>query len=629
MLNDVRLQDPAEDKGEFGNGYLRFTILYAAVIFFLTLMPIWLSFIAPNQVAYVNAAFMLLFSLIWVFIGVNALWNFNIMTKVPEAGLPALKAARERKFIHVAIVPCYIDPIEVLFDCLGSLLMQEDLSKMLVVVAFEAKTPDLQRKVDTVRAAFSDRFGHFIVSIHTIDRSKEIPGGCSNKNYALREAHKFLKENDLLRDNAVTLTTCDTDSLFHPNYFNVLEQCYCAENPSLVHIPRMCVWQPPLFYNWDLDERPFFNRITGLMRSMMMLGGLISFNLNPMSIFSYPLELGLKAGFINPRYGVDDIIAKVRWMCDTNEQVPVLLLPIPVISGPTIGTSFMHEVEEWSRQIRRWIVGSSESFHYFVTHWKGKPFFAGLSWFFMFFMYYAVLLCCAGLFSLLAGIPFPWVHYPTIQVTENFSFSLKSMGLLTLVIQYMVFAIAFYIDRRAIRLMTVHEKISVLRNVGHWILAPPTLLVYSLIAFYAIVKFVFVGKKMARHDMAAKDGLGSVTASGGIGGSTASPMAEKAAKHETVQENGLRNTNSLDYLGEDTLRVKPHRSRSASMSDTAPSVDIKRFAGDQKVKTISIAENVSNSELLCALPEKFSFGQYTVETKSISYRAGRAGQSTV
>jgi hypothetical protein len=32
-----------------------------------------------------------------------------------------------------------------------------------------------------------------------------------------------------------------------------------------------------------------------------MLGGLISFNLNPMSIFSYPMELGFQAGFINPR----------------------------------------------------------------------------------------------------------------------------------------------------------------------------------------------------------------------------------------------------------------------------------------------------------------------------------------
>jgi hypothetical protein len=46
----------------------------------------------------------------------------------------------------------------------------------------------------------------------------------------------------------------------------------------------------------------------------MMLGGLISFGLNPMSTFSYPLELGVRASFVNPRYGVDDIIAKVGRM---------------------------------------------------------------------------------------------------------------------------------------------------------------------------------------------------------------------------------------------------------------------------------------------------------------------------
>ena len=117
-----------------------------------------------------------------------------------------------------------------------------------------------------------------------------------------------------------------------------------------------------------------------------MLGGLISFNLNPMSIFSYPMELGFQAGFINPRcvagrvagwaptlspspdgrhsgrnrpplhglarpspfhcpqghshgrYGVDDIIAKVRWMCDVRARVPVVMLPVGVVSGPTIGS---------------------------------------------------------------------------------------------------------------------------------------------------------------------------------------------------------------------------------------------------------------------------------------------------
>ena len=302
----------------------------------------------------------------------------------------------------------------------------------------------------------------------------------------------------------------------------MLEAAYNSKNPSLTDLPAMCVWQPPLFYNWDLDQRPFFNRVTGLMRMMMMLGGLISFNLNPMSIFSYPLELGLKSGFINPRYGVDDIIAKVRWMCTTNEQVPVLLLPVPVISGPTIGTTFWLEIEEWARQIRRWIVGSSESFHYFIIHWRGKPFFNGIWWFMMFFMYYAVLLCSAGLFTLIAGIPLPWVTYQTIELGGGISFSLRNIGLLGLALQYIAFGVAFILDRYAIRMMTIHEEISIFRNILHWLSAPYVLLLYSIIAFWAIIKFIFVGKGMAKHDMAAKDGLGAntVTTAAGANAST-------------------------------------------------------------------------------------------------------------
>uniref|UniRef100_A0A7S2XHB5 Uncharacterized protein n=1 Tax=Lotharella oceanica TaxID=641309 RepID=A0A7S2XHB5_9EUKA len=40
-------------------------------------------------------------------------------------------------------------------------------------------------------------------------------------------------------------------------------------------------------------------------------------------------------------------------------------------------------------------------------------------------------------------------------------------------------------------------------------LAPWVLLAYSLIAFVSILKFVCVGKKLAKHDMAQKAGLGA------------------------------------------------------------------------------------------------------------------------
>jgi hypothetical protein len=303
--DNARLSESLIDRGEFGNPYFRFTIVFAFVLVSLATFPIWASFAIPNYVAAINVCVVLFFSFVWLWIAFNALCNMHRMHSLPVMPLESLQTSRTRRFRHTVIVPCYLDPLPVLFDCLGSLIGQADAQELLVVVAFEKKTPELEAKMRAVDAAFGGRFGQLLVSVHTVDKGSEIAGGCSNKNHALRAAYAQLKAGGTLADPRVahTVTTCDTDSLFHPNYFETLKYMYNVTNPVLGATPQMLVWQPPLFYNWDLDERPFFNRITGLMRSMMMLGGLISFNLNPMSIFSYPLELGKQAGFINPRYG--------------------------------------------------------------------------------------------------------------------------------------------------------------------------------------------------------------------------------------------------------------------------------------------------------------------------------------
>lgn len=630
---EALLSPPAEDIGAFGNPKCRFTIFYAAIIFLFTTSPIWLSIIIPKQIAIVNSIIILALCLLWLSIAFNAIMNYSRLNMIPAPPIEGLQVSRERKFLHIVVVPCYLDPIDILFDCIGSLLMQRDPSSLLVVVAFEVKTPELQAKMDSVKYAFEKLFGHFLITVHTVDKAREIAGGCSNKNYALHSAYQYIRDNQLGNDprRAITVTTCDTDSLFHPNYFTVLEAAYNARNPSFNTLPSMCVWQPPLFYNWDLDERPFFNRITGLMRMMMMLGGLISFNLNPMSIFSYPIELGLKSGFINPRYGVDDIIAKVRWMCSTNEQVPVLLLPVPAISGPTIGTTFWLEIEEWSRQIRRWIVGSSESFHYFVIHWRGEPFFSGIWWFMMFFMYYAVLLCSAGLFTILAGIPLPWVTYQSIDF-GSFQFSLKNIGLLALCLQYIAFAVAFILDRFAIRMMTIREDISVFRNLLHWLSAPFVLLIYSAIAFWAIMKFVFVGKGMAKHDMAAKDGLGANTVAASGVTSPLSPGPEDSTHDEkaigTISDMPNFSASSppavdVEY-DEDVIPSSYRtRSRSTSVSHEAGRNSFQRIGGSFSKGALPLVSNGKAHQqtapppnLLCEMPERFRFGEYFMDTST-------------
>ena len=55
-------------------------------------------------------------------------------------------------------------------------------------------------------------------------------------------------------------------------------------------------------------------RVTGLMRSALMMGAMIPLNINTMSVFSFSGKLCKQGNFIHPRYQMDDIIALIRWM---------------------------------------------------------------------------------------------------------------------------------------------------------------------------------------------------------------------------------------------------------------------------------------------------------------------------
>jgi len=349
---------------------------------------------------------------------------------------------------------------------LRSLAASRVADRLLIVMAFEQKSPELDQKVQFVRDHFGNSFGSLLFTFHQVDSVREIAGGCSNKNYALHQAFEQIQNDP--QGLTHTITTCDTDTIFHPYYFEGLEAVYNDRNPSADKIDY-CVWQPPLFYNWNLDERPFFVRSTGIVRSMMMLGGLISFNLNPMSVFSYPLELGSKVGFINPRYSVDDIIAKVRWMCTTNSAVPVKILPLPCISGPTNGLSLYSEFTEWSKQNGRWMIGAAESFHYFLIHWTGTPFFSSLKWILVFFLYYSALLCSSAIMSLIATLPGLLPDLELSNLPSWFPVDELSLRLLTVIVmfflQYLTMTIAFSIDLRAKALLEVKENINVFRNL--------------------------------------------------------------------------------------------------------------------------------------------------------------------
>ncbi|CAF1560947.1 unnamed protein product, partial [Didymodactylos carnosus] len=295
----------------------------------------------------------------------------------------------------------------------------------------------------------------------------------------------------------VLVTTCDADSQFHPQYLAALTSKYLHDKQ-----PLTTIYQSPLFYNWNLDGLSFVTRVTGILRSTLMLGALIPFNINTMSIFSFSLRLAIDGNYVHPAYQMDDIICLIRWMGVTQRRLKVRMIPVPVLSGPTCGNTIEQEIMEWARQARRWTIGAAEVFHYYVIKAKRMPCLSALSWGMCFLIYYGILLCTSGLYGLTSILSM-------FLIIKNVPLSISYFMYALFCIQMLTFLVAFIIDIFIPKLLNVKECICFPRNLFHFLTTPFVLLGYSLVEFYALHEVVIRGKKVCKHGASNKNSLAS------------------------------------------------------------------------------------------------------------------------
>ncbi|CAB4060549.1 unnamed protein product [Lepeophtheirus salmonis] len=358
------------------------------------------------------------------------------------------------------------EPIELISKTIQSVASQTMAKNVIMVVGFEEKTPDRLGKQIQIAEKFGNIFQDLISSVHPYGVEGEIPGKCSNSNCAIRTAVSHLQElqGSTFDAKHVIITNCDADSNFHPKYIEALSYKFVKEKN-----PTESVFQSPLLYNWNLDASSVITRVTGIIRASLCIAG----------------------DYVHPGYQMDDIIALIRWMGVTKKTIKTVFVPVPVISGPTSGRTIEDEIEEWARQARRWTIGASEVFHYFVIKSRNIPFFTAITWGITFFIYYGIILCGSALYNVSLSLSLAFV-FPG-PLPEYVQYIMYGFGGL----QYIVFFVVFVIDALILKTTKprVHERISIIRNVVHWILSPLVLLMYSFVEFYAIHEVVFRGKK--------------------------------------------------------------------------------------------------------------------------------------
>lgn len=216
-------------------------------------------------------------------------------------------------------------------------------------------------------------------------------------------------------------------------------------------------------------------------------------------------------------------------MVGCQRRVPIRLLPIPTISGPTSGKNIWDEFVQWFLQVRRWSIGAAEVFHYYCVKLFGGKFdlISGLTYGLVFTGYYVFVLCLTGLFHLtstwgtiingcreVTGYDPPWRSQG-----EPIPFPFLSPHVLLMVLLIIkfctAFGTAFVADMMHRRILGVKEPtlglaggpIGVIRSIFHFFSSPIVLMVYTLVKAAAYIELSIRGRKICGHVVSRKESI--------------------------------------------------------------------------------------------------------------------------
>ncbi|MDJ0743499.1 MAG: hypothetical protein QNJ32_09060 [Xenococcaceae cyanobacterium MO_167.B27] len=482
----------------------RFNLIFLLLVWLSVLIPLWMPNYSLSLSSKIVIIFLGLINLVWtvaLLLSARFVWKLSKKQKSFQTNHSIITFSRLGELHHIVTICIYKEPLELIEKTLESLRQQTQSHRIIVVVAMEERTPQVSWKEQVLKMKFEKDFERLFFTIHPFGIPGEIPGKCSNVNYGLRTSVRRLEEEGDLQIERTTVTTCDADNIFHPKYFEELGKEFLSTRRN-----NQVVWQSPLFYNWQLDSSPWFTRVVGLLRPVFMMGLLIPFNINTMSVQSLSLELCIKGDYFHPRYQMDDIIAVIRWMTEIRREIEIRPIYVPTLSGPTSGNSLSEEFREWRVQIRRWTIGAAEVFHYYCVRFFSLPLNTGISWGAYFIAYYCIFLCAAPLVGLVGGLkPIIYPESTSILVFSDYSFSslLITMG----TYQLFCFLNVFFLNYFWVKILGLKERVSNLRNILHFLLTPVTVIAFSLVAFTALHEMAIGGKSVCVHIPSKKNAL--------------------------------------------------------------------------------------------------------------------------
>ncbi|MGD0764926.1 MAG: glycosyltransferase family 2 protein [Dehalococcoidia bacterium] len=265
---------------------------------------------------------------------------------------------RWEDILHVVIIPSYKETVEKLSTTIKTLTGQTLGGEQLVVVlALEGAEEGAEDKAAALREEFDGKFRLFLPTFHPPNLPGEIKGKSSNENWAGRIAkRKLVDEMGYSLDN-ITVTSCDADTQFPPNYYA------CLTYKFATHLKRYRrFWQAPIFYYNNVWEVPAPLRLPNSLGGLNHLAKLrrkycVRF---PQSTYSLSLRMADEVDYWDPDIISEDWHMFLKCFFHLGGTVDVEPIFLPVGNDGVRVNGYFRTFWEHYQQARRHAWGASD-----------------------------------------------------------------------------------------------------------------------------------------------------------------------------------------------------------------------------------------------------------------------------
>jgi len=271
------------------------------------------------------------------------------------------------KLHHIIIIPYWKEDYNVLKKTIDKLVDQTFPTKQIsIVLGAEARHPPAFELGEQLKKEYQDKFEYIWVNNHILT-PKEIIGKASNMSSCGKRALKEI--NKLNWDkNYVTITSCDCDTKFDPNYFAYFSYLFVTDKDRYYHY-----FAAPMVFYANIWKIPFYSRVANTLFTVNNIATIVRPDkFIQISSYSFSWKLLEDIDFWSVDVIPEDFHMFFKALFIHRDKVMTVPINLKNLSDAAESIGHTGTIKNQYEQVKRWAWGVSDDGWMIINLFKSK-----------------------------------------------------------------------------------------------------------------------------------------------------------------------------------------------------------------------------------------------------------------